>query len=44
MFLFNDTVGSADYAAPNNIGVPFIASPNSVALPYTKFTSARISP
>ena len=43
MFLFNDTVSSADYVAPNNIGVPFIASPKLVALPYRKFTSARIS-
>ena len=34
MFLFNDAVGSSDYVAPNNTGVPFITSPNSAALPH----------
>ena len=43
MFLFNDADGSSDYVAPNNIGVPFIASPNSAALPHRKPASAGIS-
>jgi len=41
--LFNDADGSSDYVAPNNVGVPFIASPTSTALPHSKPTSVGIS-